>query len=158
MTVYAPISYCAELKPAFKGKLTWKVADTLQYLPLGIYQNSNEMLLYLRVCNGHQSDSTEMVLTSLYKVNILCGIFGFGGGMVNTAHHFCISIIARVLIYGMCCAHVFHIEIYQRGSDIKVYKKGRIQQSNILNIDSVHAEGYWKRITRQAYCLQQRIC
>ncbi len=31
MIVYTPIFYCAELKLAFKGKLTWKVADTLQY-------------------------------------------------------------------------------------------------------------------------------
>ncbi len=31
MTVYTPISYCAELKLAFKGKLAWKVADTLHY-------------------------------------------------------------------------------------------------------------------------------
>ena len=30
MIVYTPISYHAELKLAFKGKLTWKVADTLQ--------------------------------------------------------------------------------------------------------------------------------
>ena len=30
MIVYTPIFYCAELKLAFKGKLTWKVADTLQ--------------------------------------------------------------------------------------------------------------------------------
>ncbi len=29
MIVYTPIFYCAELKLAFKGKLTWKVADTL---------------------------------------------------------------------------------------------------------------------------------
>ncbi len=26
----------------------------------------------------------------------------FGGGMVNKVSHFCISIIARVVIYGMC--------------------------------------------------------
>ncbi len=32
MIVYTPIFYCAELKLAFKGKLTWKVADTLQYV------------------------------------------------------------------------------------------------------------------------------
>ena len=31
MTVYTPISYCAELNLVVKGKLTWKVADTLQY-------------------------------------------------------------------------------------------------------------------------------
>ncbi len=29
MIVYPPIFYCTELKPAFKGKLTFKVADTL---------------------------------------------------------------------------------------------------------------------------------
>ncbi len=31
MIVYPPIFYSAELKLAFKGRLTWKVADTLQY-------------------------------------------------------------------------------------------------------------------------------
>ncbi len=31
MIIYPPISYGAELKLAFKGRLTWKVADTLQY-------------------------------------------------------------------------------------------------------------------------------
>ncbi len=31
MIVYPPIFYGAELKLTFKGKLTWKVADTLQY-------------------------------------------------------------------------------------------------------------------------------
>ncbi len=31
MIVYPPIFYGAELKLVFKGKLTWKVADTLQY-------------------------------------------------------------------------------------------------------------------------------
>ncbi len=30
MIVYPPIFYGAELKLTFKGKLTWKVADTLQ--------------------------------------------------------------------------------------------------------------------------------
>ncbi len=30
MIVYPPIFYGAELKLAFKGRLTWKVADTLQ--------------------------------------------------------------------------------------------------------------------------------
>ncbi len=31
MIGYPPIFYGAELKLAFKGRLTWKVADTLQY-------------------------------------------------------------------------------------------------------------------------------
>ncbi len=31
MTIYTPIFCCAELKLAFRGKITWKVADTLQY-------------------------------------------------------------------------------------------------------------------------------
>ncbi len=31
MIVYPPIFYGAELKLTFKGRLTWKVADTLQY-------------------------------------------------------------------------------------------------------------------------------
>ena len=32
MIVYPPIFYHAELKLAFKGRLTWKAADTLQYV------------------------------------------------------------------------------------------------------------------------------
>ena len=31
MIVYTPIFYCAELQLSFKGKITRKVADTLQY-------------------------------------------------------------------------------------------------------------------------------
>ncbi len=31
MIVYPPIFYGAELKLTFKGKLTWKVADTLHW-------------------------------------------------------------------------------------------------------------------------------
>ncbi len=32
--VYPPRFYSDELKLAFKGRLTWKVADTLQYIEL----------------------------------------------------------------------------------------------------------------------------
>ncbi len=41
MIVYPPIFYGAELKPAFKGKLTWKVADTLHYISLWILDRRN---------------------------------------------------------------------------------------------------------------------
>ncbi len=34
MILYTPIFKCAELKLAFKGKLTWKVADTLHFVPV----------------------------------------------------------------------------------------------------------------------------
>ena len=36
---------------------------------------------------------------------------GFGGGMINKVRHFRILIIARVLIFGMCSAQMFHVEI-----------------------------------------------
>ncbi len=40
----------------------------------------------------------------MYKFDNYYGIFGFefGGGMVNPARYFCISIISRVLMYVMC--------------------------------------------------------
>ena len=48
----------------------------------------------------------------MYRVDIKYGIFGFGSGMVNKGRHFCISIIAKELTYGMYSAQVFHVEIY----------------------------------------------
>ncbi len=41
MVVYTPISYCAELQLAFKGKITREVADTLQKLPVNNQVNNN---------------------------------------------------------------------------------------------------------------------
>ncbi len=38
MTIYPPISYCTELKLAFKGKLIWKVADMLHNDVIQIYE------------------------------------------------------------------------------------------------------------------------
>ena len=32
----------------------------------------------------------------------------------NKVRHFCVSIIARVMIYGMCLAQVVHVEMYRR--------------------------------------------
>ncbi len=46
MIVYTPIFYCAELKLAFKGKITRKVADTLHLrVPAGLRPSSRNLLL-----------------------------------------------------------------------------------------------------------------
>ncbi len=52
--------------------------------------------------------------------------------MVKKVSHIIISIIARVLIYGMCWAQVFHVEICRR-SRIPKFKKQKSKYS-ILNI------------------------
>ncbi len=45
---------------------------------------------------------------------------GFGGGMVNKVRHFCISVIARVLIYGIYWAQLFHVELGYQISKAKL--------------------------------------
>ncbi len=64
--------------------------------------------------------------------------FGFGGGMVNKVRHCCISIRARMLIFGMCWAQVFHnVAIYPEAL-IPKFKEQKSKYS-ILNIDPVYS-------------------
>ncbi len=74
MIVYTPIFYCAEPKLAFKGKLTWKVADTLQYglyarfqLILQKYPDSNLIIpLHPNVLKVNKYQDKTTIFTLLF--------------------------------------------------------------------------------------------
>ncbi len=63
MIVYTPIFHCAELKLAFKGKLTWKVADTLQSV-LSLIQD----LAFLSA----NRDDVNFILHCWWQVGLCC--------------------------------------------------------------------------------------
>ena len=46
----------------------------------------------------------------------------------NKVRHFCVSIIAGVMIYGMCWAQVVHVEMYRRDR-ISKFKKAESKYS-----------------------------
>ncbi len=70
--------------------------------------------------------------------------------MLNKVRLFCESITARVLIYGMCCAQVSHVEICRRTRILK-FKKQQSKYS-VLNIDSVTI------VLIEIRALQIRVC
>ncbi len=61
----------------------------------------------------------------------------------NRAHHFCISIIDRALIYRMFGTQVFHVEIYQRACKDTKVKKNENQNININSVFVFHTENAW---------------
>ena len=73
MIVYPPIFYCAELKLAFKGKITRKVADTLhEFIILQCWKevNNRNKFIFNNTC-AYCSEQFQSLLRRMYACSKL---------------------------------------------------------------------------------------
>ncbi len=93
------------------------------------------------VCQMNCMGMHDVILCGIQTQYLIWNIWiwiSSGGGLVNSMRHFCRSIIARVLIYRIYWAQVFHVEICRRALIPKFKKTKNKIKIFCINIDSVY--------------------